>query len=154
MKSIAQGCLGAIILGLIAIVVLKLVFGDMFELILLPLLVFGVIILLAILSTASDAINGSLKAGKWLGLGAIVGNVLNNKINADAAVKSGKTFKKRQVKTKSSLVNGIAEFISPSTEDSDDSKVSEADHQELSEVDYKEFQEFQEFLKWKKSKNK
>lgn len=154
MKSIAKGCLGTIILGLIAIVVLKFVFGDMFELILLPLLIFSFIVLIAILSTASDAINGSLKAGKWLGLGAIVGNVINNKINADAAVKSGKTFQKHQLKTKSSLVNGVAEFVSPSTEDSDDNKVSETDHQELSEADYQEFQEFQEYLKWKKSNNK
>lgn len=147
MTSRTKGCLGTIILGLLAIVVLRFVFGKMFDLVFLPLLMISPLFILIILIMASDAISESIKAGKWLGLGAIAGNVLNNKINADAAVKSGKTFKKRQVKTKSSLVNGIAEFISPSTENSDDSEVSEADHQELSEEDYKEFQEFQEYLK-------
>ena len=83
------------------------------------LLVFLVMIVgITISSVTSDV----AKVGKWLGLGAIAGNVVNNKNNADATAKQGKAFKKSKIQTGHKSFDTAINFISPSTEEVDNGK--------------------------------
>lgn len=59
-------------------------------------MMYSLMFLILMVAVLAQIIDGLTKAGKWVGLGAILGNVFNNKINADAAIKSGKTFKKKK----------------------------------------------------------
>ncbi|AXQ78284.1 ribonuclease [Streptococcus chenjunshii] len=94
------------------------------------------------LVTVASVFSNIANIAKWLGLGAIAGNVLNNKINANAAVKSGRQFRKRKMKIKNPIAEKVADFISPPT------------GEEAEPLVQKDYQEFQEFIEWKKSKNK
>lgn len=109
-------------------------------------MLYSLMFLMLMVGVLVQIIDGLTKAGKWVGLGAILGNVFNNKINADTAIKSGKTFKKKKIETKNSIVNNVVDFISPTMEDHKTTKSVE-DSSFIGEEDY---QEFQEFLKWKK----
>ena len=133
------GCSGILAIVIIFLGLLKLLFGDF-------AMMYGLMLLMIIVAILAKIIDGLAKAGKWVGLGAILGNVFNNKINADAAIKSGKTFKKKKIETKNSVVNNIVDFVSPTMEDDKTTKSVE-DSNFIGEEDY---QEFQEFLKWKK----
>ena len=133
------GCSGILAIVIIFLGLLKLLFGDF-------AMMYGLMLLMIIVAILAKIIDGLTKAGKWVGLGAILGNVFNNKINADAAIKSGKTFKKKKIETKNSVVNNIVDFVSPTIEDDKTTKSVE-DSNFIGEEDY---QEFQEFLKWKK----
>ncbi|WP_057490034.1 hypothetical protein [Streptococcus orisasini] len=88
-----------------------------------------------------------IKAGKWIGLGAILGNAVNNKINANAAHKSGRIFKKRRVNTGNKIADWLTNFISPSNEE------DEPDGHAKETVLSDDYADFQEYLKWKKWKN-
>ena len=104
----------------------------------LVLLLFAMLILIGftiVASIFSDIAN----VAKWLGLGAIAGNTINNKINADATIKSGKKFQKSKIKTKNSLFQSIINFVSPPTDEGIPEPITDED-----------YQEFQEFLEWKK----
>lgn len=133
------GCSGILAIVIIFLGLLKLLFGDF-------AMIYGLMFLMLMVAVLVQIIDGLTKAGKWVGLGAILGNVFNNKINADAAIKSGKTFKKKKIETKNSVVNNIVDFVSPTMEDDKTTKSVE-DSNFIGEEDY---QEFQEFLKWKK----
>ncbi|MGT2906725.1 ribonuclease [Streptococcus dentiloxodontae] len=87
---------------------------------------------LAAVSIIGDLAN----IAKWLGLGAIAGNVINNKINATAATRQGRRWNKTNRKTKNKYIDSAVEFISPTLNDVS----SDLDNQE-----------YQEFLKWKES---
>ncbi len=65
-----------------------------------PITLFSPILLLIILGIIGNTLSEIIKKGKWLGLGAIFGNIANNKINADASVKSNKSYKKKKFKRK------------------------------------------------------
>ncbi|MGT2683323.1 hypothetical protein [Streptococcus porci] len=93
------------------------------------------------LSALTEIIDKISKAIKWLGIGAIAGNAINNKINADAQVSSGQRFKKKNIKTNNKMLDGIINFVSPETSDSEGSEISSDD-----------FREYEEFLKWKQAK--
>ncbi|MGN1398357.1 MAG: transcriptional regulator, partial [Streptococcus gallolyticus] len=104
------GCSGILAIVIIFLGLLKLLFGDF-------AMMYGLMLLMIIVAILAKIIDGLAKAGKWVGLGAILGNVFNNKINADAAIKSGKIFKKQKIETKNSVVNNIVDFVSPTMED-------------------------------------
>lgn len=104
-------------------------------------MIFSPLLLIIILGVVSSTISDLIQAGKWLGLGAIVGNIANNKINASAAVKNKKSFRKKPFKSNIPFLDKAIEFISP---DNDELK-SEVNSEE-------EYHEFQEFLKWKQEK--
>lgn len=130
------GCSGILAIVIIFLGLLKLLFGDF-------AMIYGLMFLMIMVAVLVQIIDGLTKAGKWVGLGAILGNVFNNKINADAAIKSGKTFKKKKIETKNSIVNNVVDFVSPTMEDDKTTKSVE-DSSFIGEEDY------QEFLKWKK----
>ena len=52
------------------------------------------VVIIMIFATISEVINKLGNIAKWLGLGAIAGNVINNKINSDTAIKQGRTWRK------------------------------------------------------------
>ncbi|MGT2923746.1 transcriptional regulator [Streptococcus caviae] len=97
--------------------------------------------------TAATIIQELIRAGKWIGLGAILGNAVNNKINANAAHKSGRIFKKKRVNTGNKMADRLANFISPSNEE------DEPDGQVKETVLSDDYADFQEYLKWKKWKS-
>lgn len=107
------------------------------ELILIMFVIVFLFGLLIIASISSDI----LKVAKWLGLGAIAGNTINNKINADASVKAGKKFRKKKFKTNIPVIDKTVEFISPETVEMDE------------EIKSSDYAEFQEYLKWKEMKS-
>lgn len=136
MTNFGKGCLGAIVCFGLFLLGLKWLLGEYFDILmmLLPLL------LIIILGIVSSAISDLIKAGKWLGLGAIVGNIANNKINTSAAIKNKKSFRKKPFKSNISFLDKATEFISPDNDEFE------------SELKSKEYHEFQEFLKWKQEK--
>lgn len=104
-----------------------------------PITMFSPIIILVCLGIFGSVLSELIKTGKWLGLGAIFGNVANNKINADASVKLNKEYKKKKIQTKNPIIDKTVEFISPESDEIEDNLISN-----------EQYQEFQEFLKWKK----
>lgn len=96
---------------------------------------------------AATIVQELIRAGKWIGLGAILGNAVNNKINANAAHKSGRVFKKKRVNTGNKMADRLANFISPSNEE------NEPDGRAKETVHFDDYADFQEYLKWKKWKN-
>ena len=46
------------------------------------------VVIIMIFATISEVINKLGNIAKWLGFGAIAGNVINNKINSDTAIKN------------------------------------------------------------------
>lgn len=139
MKEVVKGCLWISVIGIIILLAMKLIFGELFELMFMPLLLFSPLLAMIIIGAVANLISESIKAGKWLGLGAIAGNTINNKINADAAIKSGKRFQKSKIKTKNSLFQSVINFVSPPTDEGIPEPITD-----------KDYQEFQEFLEWKK----
>ncbi len=138
MKEFAKGCLFFMVAGLLLLLGLKFILGgDTFDMLMFPLILFSPILLMIFLATASSFGEELIKAGKWIGLGSILGNVANNKINADA---SKKEFKKKIIRTGNSSIDNFMEFVSPSSSSNEDGP----------DVDLKEYQEF---LKWKKEKD-
>lgn len=80
MKNFGKGCLYSIIsLGLF-LGLLKIIFGEYFDMLLFPITMFSPIIILVCLGIFGSVLSELIKTGKWLGLGAIFGNVANNKI--------------------------------------------------------------------------
>ena len=141
MKEVTKGCLGISVVAIIILLAIRLVFGELFGLMFMPLLMFSPFLVIIVIGAVSNLISESIKAGKWLGLGAIAGNAINNKINADAQVSSGQKFKKKNIKTNNKMLDGIINFVSPETSDS-----------EVSEISSDDFREYEEFLKWKQAK--
>ena len=138
MKNMGKGCIyGLLGIGLI-IVLLRVLLGDMFGLMFLVV----IMVFLSIIGMFANAAQETIKAGKWLGISAILGNVFNNKINADAKVKSGNKYYKKNSKTNNHLVDSAINFVSPEV-DKEEIIANESDN---------DFEEFQEYLKWKKSK--
>lgn len=137
MNNFVKGCLGAIVCFGLFILGLKWLLGEYFD----TLMIFSPLLLIIILGVVSSTISDLIQAGKWLGLGAIVGNIANNKINASAAVKNKKSFRKKPFKSNIPFLDKAIEFISP---DNDELK-SEVNSEE-------EYHEIQEFLKWKQEK--
>ena len=76
---------------------------------------------------------------KWIGLGAIAGNVINNKINSDTAIKQGRTWRKSRKNRNNGFLDDFEEFVSPSYESDEEHELS----------DEESFREYQEFKKWK-----
>ncbi|MGX7775841.1 transcriptional regulator [Streptococcus pluranimalium] len=118
---------------------LKIIFGEYFDMLLFPITIFSLIIILVCLGIFGSVLSELIKTGKWLGLGVIFGNVANNKINADASVKLNKEYKKKKIQTNHPIVDKTVEFISPASDTAEDDLMSA-----------EEYQAFQEFLKWKK----
>ncbi len=112
------------------------------------ILLIMIIFLFTILLSVVGILQELIRAGKWIGLGAIFGNTLNNKINAESANKSGRFFKKKRIKTGNKMADRLVNFISPSNED--DAIDEQINEDTISRSDY---DEFQEYLKWKKSRN-
>lgn len=80
MSNFGKGCLYSIIsLGLF-LGLLKIIFGEYLEMLLFPITMFSPIIILVCLGIFGSVLSELIKTGKWLGLGAIFGNVANNKI--------------------------------------------------------------------------
>ncbi|MXQ49477.1 transcriptional regulator [Streptococcus pneumoniae] len=139
LNNFGKGCLYSIIsLGLF-LGLLKIIFGEYFDMLLFPITMFSPIIILVCLGIFGSVLSELIKTGKWLGLGAIFGNVANNKINADASVKLNKEYKKKKIQTNHPIVDKTVEFISPASDTTEDDLMSA-----------EQYQEFQEFLKWKK----
>ncbi|MGQ9412681.1 hypothetical protein [Streptococcus pluranimalium] len=113
MSNFGKGCLYSIIsLGLF-LGLLKIIFGEYLEMLLFLITMFSPILLLMILGITENTLSELIKTGKWLGLGAIFGNVANNKINADASVKLNKEYKKKKIQTKYPIIDKTVEFITP-----------------------------------------
>ena len=86
------------------------------------------VVIIMIFATISEVINKLGNIAKWLGLGAIAGNVINNKINSDTAIKQGRTWRKSRKNHNNGFLDDFEEH-------------------ELS--DEESFREYQEFKKWK-----
>ncbi|WP_438832202.1 transcriptional regulator [Streptococcus pluranimalium] len=139
MSNFGKGCLYIIICLSLFLGILKFILGEYLEMLLFPITLFSPILLLIILGITGNTLSELIKTGKWLGLGAIFGNIANNKINADASVKLNKEYKKKKIQTNHPIVDKTVEFISPASDTSEDDLMS-----------YEEYQASQEFLKWKK----
>ncbi|HEM6117327.1 TPA: transcriptional regulator [Streptococcus suis] len=139
MSNFGKGCLYIIICLGLFLGILKFILGEYLEMLLFPITMFSPILLLIILGITGNTLSELIKTGKWLGLGAIFGNVANNKINADASVKLNKEYKKKKIQTNHPIVDKTVEFISPASDTTEDDLMSA-----------EEYQTFQEFLKWKK----
>ncbi|WP_341931774.1 transcriptional regulator [Streptococcus pluranimalium] len=139
MSNFGKGCLYIIICLGLFLGLLKIIFGEYFDMLLFPITMFSPIIILVCLGIFGSVLSELIKTGKWLGLGAIFGNVANNKINADASVKLNKEYKKKKIQTNHPIVDKTVEFISPASDTTEDDLMSA-----------EQYQEFQEFLKWKK----
>ena len=137
MNNFGKGCLYTVLSIFIVLFGLRFLFGETFSL--MSLFIFHPIFILIFLMISSSIILELIKTGKWLGLGAIFGNVANNKINADASVKLNKEYKKKKIQTKNPIIDKTVEFISPASDTTEDDLMSA-----------EEYQAFQEFLKWKK----
>ncbi len=137
MKEAGKGCLFFVISGLLLLLGLKLILGESFDVLLIPITIFSPIIILIIVGGGVSLGQEAIKTGKWVGLGAIFGNVANNKINADA---SPKKFLKKNIKTGNSTLDNFVEFVSPTPSNEDTDKNNH------------DLEEFQEFLLWKKEK--
>lgn len=73
-----------------------------------PMFFFMVImVIIMIFATISEVINKLGNIAKWLGLGAIAGNVINNKINSDTAIKQGRTWRKSGAREENNSVSSI-----------------------------------------------
>lgn len=147
MDKIVKGCLVifGIIAGFILLVVgVKFILGENFMYMFLLMGMFGFMFLIIALSESKEVIIEVIKTGKWLGLGSIAGNVLNNKTNAEASSKAGWLFKKKSLQTGISMVDKVAEFVSPEMEAED----------VTSQLTENEYREFQAFLKWKEEQAK
>lgn len=108
-----------------------------------------IIFIFTILLSVVGILQELIRAGKWIGLGAIFGNALNNKVNADSANKSGRFFRKKRIKTGSKMTDWLVNFISPSNED--DMVGEQIEEDVVSKSDYDEFQEYLQWKKWKNS---
>lgn len=136
MSNFGKGCLYIIICLGLFLGILKFILGEYLEMLLFPITMFSPILLLIILGITGNTLSELIKTGKWLGLGAIFGNVANNKINADASVKLNKEYKKKKIQTNHPIVDKTVEFISPASDTTEDDLMSA-----------EEYQTFQEFLK-------
>ena len=74
------------------------------------------VVIIMIFATISEVINKLGNIAKWLGLGAIAGNVINNKINSDTAIKQGRTWRKSRKHRNNGFLDDFEEFVSPSYE--------------------------------------
>lgn len=97
------------------------------------------VVIIMIFATISEVINKLGNIAKWLGLGAIAGNVINNKINSDTAIKQGRTWRKSRKHCNNGFLDDFEEFVSPSYESDEEHDLS----------DEESFREYQEFKKWK-----
>ena len=97
------------------------------------------VVIIMIFATISEVINKLGNIAKWLGLGAIAGNVINNKINSDTAIKQGRTWRKSRKHRNNGFLDDFEEFVSPSYESDEEYELS----------DEESFREYQEFKKWK-----
>ncbi|WP_438838943.1 hypothetical protein [Streptococcus pluranimalium] len=113
MSNFGKGCLYIIICLSLFLGILKFILGEYLEMLLFPITLFSPILLLIILGITGNTLSELIKTGKWLGLGAIFGNIANNKIKADASVKSNKSYKKKKIQTKKPIIDKTVEFISP-----------------------------------------
>ena len=74
----------------------------------LPMLFFmAFVVIIMIFATISEVINKLGNIAKWIGLGAIAGNVINNKINSDTAIKQGRTWRKSGAREENNSVSSI-----------------------------------------------
>ena len=97
------------------------------------------VVIIMIFATISEVINKLGNIAKWIGLGAIAGNVINNKINSDTAIKQGRTWRKSRKNRNNGFLDDFEEFVSPSYESDEEHELS----------DEESFREYQEFKKWK-----
>lgn len=182
MSKFGKGCLYSIICIGLFLGILKLFLGEYLDMLLFPAMLFLPIIILFCLGIVGEALSELIKAGKWIGLGAILGNVFNNKINANASIKAGKQFQKQPVQTKHGWLNRCLEFINPSTHVEEVVQVNhetgeavfvqaeskETETNSFTSIDpdktppttnndpqnFEEFLKYQEFLKWKEAQEK
>ncbi|MFU2206038.1 transcriptional regulator [Streptococcus pluranimalium] len=136
MSNFGKGCLYIIICLGLSLGILKFILGEYLEMLLFPITMFSPILLLMILGIIGNTLSELIKTGKWLGLGAIFGNIANNKINVDASVKSNKSYKKKKIQTNNPIIDTAVEFTSPEIDDIEDNLISG--------------EQYQAFLKWKK----
>ncbi|MGT2714566.1 hypothetical protein [Streptococcus pluranimalium] len=113
MSNFGKGCLYIIICLSLFLGILKFILGEYLEMLLFPITMLSPILLLMILGITGNTLSELIKTGKWLRLGAIFGNIANNKIKADASVKSNKSYKKKKIQTKNPIIDKTVEFISP-----------------------------------------
>lgn len=101
------------------------------------------VVIIMIFTTISEVINKLGNIAKWLGLGAIAGNVINNKINSDTAIKQGRTWRKSRKHCNNGFLDDFEEFVSPSYE-------SDEEHDLSDEESFREYQEFKSGKQHKK----
>ena len=130
MSNFGKGCLYIIICLSLFLGILKFIIGEYLEMLLFPITLFSPILLLMILGIIGNTLSEIIKKGKWLGLGAIFGNIANNKINADASVKSNKSYKKNKIQTNNPIIDKAVEFTYPEIDDIEDNLINDKQYQE------------------------
>lgn len=131
MSNFGKGCLYIIICLSLFLGILKFIIGEYLEMLLFPITLFSPILLLMILGIIGNTLSEIIKKGKWLGLGAIFGNIANNKINADASVKSNKSYKKNKIQTNNPIIDKAVEFTYPGIDDIEDNLINDKQYQEF-----------------------
>ena len=103
-----------------------------------PMLFFmAFVVIIMIFATISEVINKLGNIAKWIGLGAIAGNVINNKINSDTAIKQGRTWRKSRKNRNNGFLDDFEEFVSPSYESDEEHDLkSGKQHKKVSSIGY------------------
>lgn len=131
MSNFGKGCLYIIICLSLFLGILKFILSEYLEMLLFPITMLSPILLLMILGITGNTLSELIKTGKWLGLGAIFGNIANNKINADASVKSNKSYKKNKIQTNNPIIDKAVEFTYPEIDDIEDNLINDKQYQEF-----------------------